>query len=142
MINSKEKGRVGESQWVHFLREHGIEARRGRQYSGSPNSPDVVTSLEGIHFEVKRTELINPYKALKQAIDDAGEKIPVVAHRRSREEWIMFMRADDWIWLLKVAGIALAILEEENGILEDNKRLREFVEETLKLVKGRIPDNS
>lgn len=95
-INSKQKGGRGEREFASFLKEEfGIEARRGIQFQGSPDSPDVVTDLKHIHFEVKRTETFSPYKALEQARADSGDKIPVVAHRRNRKEWILVIHARD-----------------------------------------------
>jgi Holliday junction resolvase len=41
-MNSREKGKRGERQWRDELRAQGFAARRGQQFSGSPDSPDVV----------------------------------------------------------------------------------------------------
>jgi hypothetical protein len=73
----------------------GGTARRGQQFSGSPDSPDVVTSISGIHLEVKRTERGNPYGWIDQAVRDAGEQCPVVLHRRNKREWLLIVRLDD-----------------------------------------------
>lgn len=92
MVNSKKKGSAGERELARVLRTTlGIEARRGQQFSGSPDSPDLVTSLDGIHIECKRVERFNMYEALNQSRRDAGEKIPTVFHRRSREEWVVIV---------------------------------------------------
>ena len=102
MINSKRKGKVGELEFVHWLKDHGIAARRGQQYCGANNDPDVVTDLEQIHFEVKRTEKLNLHNAMIQAINDCPKnKIPVVAHRKSRQDWLVILRAEDALALLK-----------------------------------------
>jgi len=94
MVNSKMKGKKGELEFCQWLRDNlGVEARRGVQYKGDKDAPDVVTSVEGVHFEVKRTEKLNLYDALKQATKDAGENIPIVAHRRSREDWVFIVKA-------------------------------------------------
>lgn len=69
--------------------------KRGQQFSGSPDSPDVVTVLPH-HFEVKRVERFNIYDAMEQAVRDSGERVPVVAHKRNRGEWLIVMRFDDW----------------------------------------------
>ena len=92
MVNSKRKGNAGERELARVLRETlGIEARRGQQFSGSPDSPDLVTSLNDIHIECKRVERFNLYEALNQSRRDAGEKIPTVWHRKSREEWVVIV---------------------------------------------------
>ena len=101
MTNSKQKGKRGELELAHYLTDHGIKAKRGVQYQGSQDSPDVVTDMKDIHIECKRNEKLNIYKAIKQAIHDAGNKIPCVMHRRNKEEWLVTMRLDDWIRLYK-----------------------------------------
>ncbi len=95
-INSRNKGACGERELARELtRVLGIEARRGRQFCGSPDSPDVQTSLDAVHFECKRVEKFNLYSALNQATQDAGDKIPVVAHRKNQREWVIVVRLDD-----------------------------------------------
>lgn len=103
MVNSKQKGKVGEREVVHFLKDRGIYAERGQQFKGSPDSPDVICPyLQDYHIEVKRTEKLSVYKALGQAGDDAGEdQVPVVFHRRSREDWIVILDADEFLKLVK-----------------------------------------
>lgn len=98
-MNSKRKGAVGEREIAAYLREHGFDAHRGQQYKGSPDSPDV-TGLDGFHIEVKRVERLNIYQALAQAIRDCGNKIPIVIHRRNRDEWKVTMRLDDFMEVL------------------------------------------
>ncbi|RMF86088.1 MAG: hypothetical protein D6744_00360, partial [Planctomycetota bacterium] len=71
------------------------EAYRGRQFAGSDESPDIVTGIAGVHFEVKRAETLRLYDALAQAIDDAGDNIPVVLHRQNRKPWVAIVRLDD-----------------------------------------------
>lgn len=93
---SRRKGANGELELARELsRVLGIGARRGRQFAGSPDSPDVVADLPGVHFECKRVEAFNAYKALDQATRDAGTKLPLVAHRKNRREWIVVCRLDD-----------------------------------------------
>lgn len=100
-INSKEKGKKGEREFAKLCRDHGFaNARRGQQFSGIEGK-DVV-GLEGIHIEVKRVERLNIEEALQQSIRDSKEdEIPIVAHRRNREEWKITMRADDFFKLYK-----------------------------------------
>ncbi len=40
------------------------------------------------------------HEAMAQAVNDAGNKVPVVAHKRNRGGWLVTMRADDWFKLL------------------------------------------
>lgn len=94
-MNSREKGKRGERQWRDELRANGYAARRGQQFSGSPDSPDVVCdSLPWVHFEVKAVERLNIQDAMDQARRDAGAKVPVVAHRRRFRGWLVTMEAE------------------------------------------------
>ena len=98
-INSKKKGSAGELELAHFLTDHGHPARRGQQFCGTPDSPDVICeSLSDLHIECKRTEKITPYKALDQASNDAGKyQTPIVFHRQNRREWIVILKAEDFM---------------------------------------------
>lgn len=95
-MNSRTKGKRGELEWAHVLRDlFGLTARRGQQYSGSPDSPDVVGGFIGTHCEVKRVERLNIEQAMQQAANDCGEDVPYVAHRRNRCDWLVTVRASD-----------------------------------------------
>lgn len=86
-----------------FLRERGHDARRGQQFSGSPESPDVVSqSLSQFHIEAKRVEKLNMADAMAQATKDAGPKIPLVIHRKNHGEWNVNMRLEDFLCLLNL----------------------------------------
>lgn len=96
MVNSKRKGKNGELEAAAELqRLFGCQARRGQQFSGTPDSPDVVTSIPGVHFEVKRTETLKLWPALTQAENESGGQVPVVLHRPNQRKWIAIVRLDD-----------------------------------------------
>jgi len=102
MTNSRAKGARGERAWRDQLRDHGFKARRGQQFSGSPDSPDVVCpSMPLIHFEVKCVERLELGKAMDQAVSDAGTKIPVVVHKKNRGPWMVTMLSEDWFEIMK-----------------------------------------
>jgi hypothetical protein len=93
---SRTKGAKGEREAAAELRRlFNVEARRGSQYCGGPDSPDVKCDIEGVHFEVKRAEELRLKEAMAQAIDDAGHKVPVVLHRRNSSPWLAIVRLDD-----------------------------------------------
>lgn len=95
---SRNKGKRGEREWAAKLREHGFEARRGVQHAGGPDSPDVVSDMEGYHAEVKRVERLLLYPSLEQSKHDAGEgEIPYVAHRPNGKEWVVVLRGEDFL---------------------------------------------
>jgi len=102
LTNSRAKGCRAERKWASKCREEGYDARRGQQFSGSPDSPDVVCDdLDFIHFEVKHVERLNVYNAMNQAKDDCGGKMPIVAHKRNRHDWLVTMTADDFFKLVR-----------------------------------------
>jgi len=101
-MNSRQKGARGERLWRDELRAQGYSARRGQQFSGSPESPDVVCpDLGFIHWEVKTVEKLNIEDAVEQARGDCGDKVPIVAHKRNRRGWLITMPADVFFHLLR-----------------------------------------
>lgn len=97
---SREKGKVGEREVANILKDHGWKAERTAQHMGKNGGEADVKGLDYIHIEVKRTERLNLYDALNQAIrDSGGKKLPVVFHRRNNEKWVAIMRMEDWMEL-------------------------------------------
>lgn len=93
---SKQKGNRGELEASkEIARLFGVEARRGQQFAGGNDSPDIVADLPGVHLEVKRTECLRLWEALQQAQDDAGDKMPVVLHRSNKRPWVAIVRLED-----------------------------------------------
>lgn len=104
-MNSKDKGKRGELELSAFLRERGYEqARRGQQYSGGGDSPDVV-GVDGAHIECKRTEHCKPYDFVAQARNDSAGtgRLPIVAFRRNRGEWLAILDLGEMIDLFTFA---------------------------------------
>jgi Holliday junction resolvase len=101
-MNSRAKGARGERQWRDELRANGYAARRGRQFSGSAESPDVVCpDLDFIHWEVKAVERLNIEEAMEQARRDGAGKEPMVAHKRNHRRWLVTMEAETFFKLLR-----------------------------------------
>jgi Holliday junction resolvase len=99
---SKRKGATGEREFAAVLRENGFDARRGQQFSGGPNSPDVISEeLSWLHFEIKRVEALSITNATQQAESDSGGKPWVVAHRKNNAPWFITIRLDFFFKLLK-----------------------------------------
>lgn len=100
-INSRTKGKVAELEFSKFLTERGFPARRGAQFHGGSESPDVVSELPDWHCECKRTETLSLYKAMDQATTDAaGRRTPFVAHRRNKKPWLAVCYAEDFVKLV------------------------------------------
>lgn len=107
MTNSRSKGKRGELEFAQLLRDAGLVAWRGQQFAGGTESPDVVCeSLPHVHFEIKRVEQLNLLAAMAQSVTDAGHKLPVVAHRRNKQPWLVTMRVQDFIELARSADPA------------------------------------
>lgn len=102
-MNSRAKGARGERAFRDLLRAEGYEARRGQQFSGSPDSPDVVCpDLANLHFEIKCVERLNIEDAMAQARRDAGTtKTPIVAHKRNHCNWLITMDAETFFSLIR-----------------------------------------
>lgn len=98
-INSRRKGKTAELAWAQWLRTKlGVSARRGKQYAGHEDAPDVISGIEGVFWEVKHRETESPRKWTEQAFRDAGPAdVPAVAFKRNRKEWLICIRADDVI---------------------------------------------
>ena len=114
-MNSRAKGSRGERELRDQLRAAGfVNARRGQQFAGGPDSPDIVCpELPTIHFECKRVEAGNPYNWMDQAIRDAGPtKLPIVAHKRNGRDWLAVLTLKDLINLLHESGRVIHHINE------------------------------
>jgi hypothetical protein len=133
-MNSREKGKRGERQWRDELRAQGYCARRGQQFAGGAESPDVVCDdLPWVHFEVKAVERLNIEDAMEQARRDsqAGvssnqssvKKVPMVAHRRNFRPWLVTMEAETFFGLVRGDFIAETAkgAEERRDSMDDAK---------------------
>jgi Holliday junction resolvase len=94
-MNSREKGKRVERQARDLLREYGFTARRGQQFRGGPDSPDIICNLP-IHFEVKGRERGNPYDWIEQAARECGNgQTPTVLWRRNGKPFLSIRYATD-----------------------------------------------
>jgi Holliday junction resolvase len=97
--SSLDKGKRGERELAAYLNERGFESRRGRQYSGDPSAPDVISTLP-LHIECKRTEALSLYPVVEKAQADAGDQPVVVFHRKNNKPWLTIMKAEDFLKLM------------------------------------------
>ena len=119
---SRDKGKRGEREIAALFRAHGFQARRGQQFKGGGDSPDVVHNIPGLHVEVKFRENVSLYAALDQVSRDAAvEDTPVVFMRKLRKPWIMVIDADDF----------LDLVEDRRKYVEDQE-LKEMEREMLR----------
>lgn len=103
MTNGKRKGKNGELEFARLCRDEGFDARRTAQYCGKTGDAADVIGLPGVHVEVKRVERLNVSDAMAQAVRDSAKsgKVPIVAHRKNNEGWLVTMRAQDWFKLYR-----------------------------------------
>ena len=92
--------------WRDQLIQAGFtQSRRGQQFSGNEDSPDVICEdLPHLHFEVKYTQRLELEKAIAQAADDCGNKLPIVASYRtggSLKQWVVSMPASVFFNLIE-----------------------------------------
>jgi Holliday junction resolvase len=100
-INSRAKGAAAEREVAEILRANGYtDARRGQQFAGGPESPDVI-GIPGFHLEVKRVENFSLYPAMDQAERDSGVgELPVVVHRKSHRRWVAILDFEKFLDLI------------------------------------------
>ena len=99
---SRDKGKGGELEVAALLKEYGFEARRGQQFKGTADSPDVIHNLPWpLHIEVKYVERLNLHDAMEKAEADSGYKAPVVLSRRNGKPWLATLLAVDFLRFMK-----------------------------------------
>jgi Holliday junction resolvase len=94
MINSKQKGKRSELSAKDLLRSHGFAARRGQQFNGGQDAPDVISNFPW-HIEAKYVEKLNIWAVLQQAEKECGDRRPALFFKRNRSEWYVAFRATD-----------------------------------------------
>lgn len=149
-VNSRRKGKEGEREWRDVLIAAGFTARRGQQFRGGADQPDVVCEeLDGkFHPEVKFSQDVpkQVYVYMEQAVAERpSSAVPYVAMRRSRAPWLVVLLASDWVRIMGVeARLAAAIdearrlrtehgdaLERSRGVQEDLRKRAEAAEAKL-----------
>lgn len=105
---SRDKGKRGERMFTKLCEEHGISGvHRTAQCRGNTGEAGDVEGIDGIHVEVKAQERLNLRDAMAQSVRDSEAEgkgnLPIVAHKKNREGWLITMRAEDWFELYKEA---------------------------------------
>ena len=108
---SRQKGKRGEREAAAELGAMlGVEARRGVQYQGGPDSPDVVLANVNIHVEAKRVERLALWPAIEQAKADARPgSVPIVWHRPNGRESVVIVETSRLTDLVKAIVEAKAM---------------------------------
>lgn len=104
MVNSRQKGKRGELELCQSLRElFGWDVQRAVQYNGNAGDSDlIIKQVPEIFVECKRVQSLNLSKAMEIAVSQAKAKLPMIFHRKDREEWMVTLPLKD---LLSAARI-------------------------------------
>jgi hypothetical protein len=105
-VNSRRKGVRGELEFIQdHLAPHWPAACRNLDQYG-PQKQDCL-NVAGVHWQIKRTERLSLWAALRQAeTEAAATDLPIVAFRRNRSAWYCALDADELIALLRLREAA------------------------------------
>lgn len=100
--NSREKGARGEREFINMhLRPYWPKACRNIDQFGD-DKRDCL-EVAGCHFQIKRTERLEIWKAIEQAeSESAPTDLPLVAFRRNRSKWYVAIEASELVALLRM----------------------------------------
>ena len=119
MVNSCVKGKIGERELCHWIKDNlGIEARRSQQYKGTreDNSADIYWDLP-IYLECKRVESLSLYPTMERAAEDSGNQIPVIAHKKNRKDWLFIVRGEDLLkFCMEIVNATSGTAKSESGV--------------------------
>ena len=108
MVNSRAKGCRGERMWRDELREAGFTARRGQQFAGGTDSPDVICEeLKNLHMEVKCVQALNLALWMAQVPSHSSRRRTAAAAARhsAPQDLLRFMNV--WVqFVLMVRALA------------------------------------
>ena len=124
---SREKGKRGEREAAAELGAIlGVDARRGVQYQGGPDSPDVVLPGVPIHVEAKRTERLCLWAAIEQAKADApAGHVPCVWHKANRKGSVVIVETDH-LWAFAYAVVmSRKWFDATNDVTKDARHAHE-----------------
>jgi hypothetical protein len=97
MIATRQKGANYERYVAHRLAEVWPDAKRGYQFRGGDEQPDVTGTP--YHIEAKHRQRVFIQRAMQQAVADSDGRPPVVVSRDNHGGDLVTMRLDDWLAL-------------------------------------------
>ena len=102
--SNKRKGKVFERECSKMIRARDFDCRRGQQFRGSKDSPDIVSdSLNEFHFECKFKQNLNLWDALEKCLEEAPGKMPTIIWKRDRKIPLVIMDFHDWMDIVQYA---------------------------------------
>ena len=101
---SRNKGANAERAVVNHLRQHGWPDAR-RYLAGDGRQPGDIDAIPGVSLEVKSQAVYDFPGWLRQAVAEAGERLPVVVAKPKGVtdvgQWWCVLRLDDLLPLLR-----------------------------------------
>lgn len=101
---SRNKGATAERAVVRHLRENGFPDAR-RYLAGDGRQPGDIDAIPGVSIEVKDHTRYDFPAWLRQAVAEAGPRLPVVVAKPNGVtdvgEWWCLLRLDDFLPLVK-----------------------------------------
>jgi hypothetical protein len=111
----RRKGNAGERAVCNTMREHGWQAVTSRSTNGTQDGMDVITDAP-VAIEVKNQVRLDLSAWVKQASENAMDKIPVVWHKKrgesNPEHWYVTMEG---IELMKLLDMVRKYTDEFDG---------------------------
>ena len=95
---SRSKGKRGERLACAAIKEQlpALNPRRSVQFKGTTDSCDVeIPEAPDWFVEVKFVERLNVWEAIERAVVEAGGKLPILIHKKSRSDWLVTVRLSD-----------------------------------------------
>lgn len=106
-MNSKRKGARRELELAKFLTAHGFPARRGQQFKGTEDSPDVECDSLPLHIECKARQKLSLPAWVERARTEAGyNRTAAVFTKRNRGRWLVTLDAEDFLRLMESNAVS------------------------------------
>jgi hypothetical protein len=101
----RQKGSRAELAVVKYLKENGYEAQTTRAANGTRRGDDIIVDAP-LSIEVKDHGRMDLSGWLRQAEENAGDRVPVVWHKKrgksNPSEWYVTMSGESLMRLLDV----------------------------------------
>lgn len=97
-MNSREKGKRIERLLASMFTRAGWPARRGQQFKGTPDSPDVIVEDLPLTVECKGREVWSIYNWIVKVRHEAKPgTLPLLCCKKNHSEFLAIMTLDDFL---------------------------------------------
>lgn len=126
---SRNKGARAERAVAAWLRTHGWAGAR-RFLAGDGRQPGDIDALPGIALEVKDQATYAIPAWLRQAVDEAGDRLPVVV---AKPKGVGYERVGEWWAILRFEDFANLLAERPVFYFSQAERFAEMATELDRL---------